>query len=383
MGSSAFSALAHACLQGQRFFRHCSTKAATRPTCRVQYRNGEKANGQPCGHLGPSEVCNLRDCVLRKFTQSQLLMDADDAGGAKKRAGVRLRDKSLANAQRKDQRRRQKVLIEHLDDLLPPDAKRLATTNGAGVRAIGLSGRSLHNVLHDVVDHLHALRRREAAQLTPDSAQPYVGSSSGTGSQSPDDEAAAMPAVGPMETHMHRCGIVSSHSLAAIELSMPDWSIARLNPAGRALFGTLPWLEFTGQCLLNSLVHGDDVCALQQLWADALARTGADDADSGPAVRKIRLWRCLSNPRAADAAVGAAGTSGDGASWAAGTTATMPTCDFSYVDAVMVAVGGCVGELAEGDSSCAVLLCVPRPELDCPQSMNLGGRYVVQVLCVV
>ena len=91
------------------------------------------------------------------------MMNADDAGRAKKSAGVRLRDKSLANAQRKDQRRRQKVLIEHLDDLLPPDAKRLATTNGAGVRAIGLSGRSLHNVLHDVVDHLHALRRREAA----------------------------------------------------------------------------------------------------------------------------------------------------------------------------------------------------------------------------
>ena len=153
--------------------------------------------------------------------------------GAKKSAGVKLRDKSLANTQRKDQRRRQKALIEHLDGLLPPDAKSQATINGVGERAIGLSGRSLHNVLHDAVEHLHALRR-QAAHLTPDRAQSYVGSSSGTGLQSPDDEAAA-PVVGPMDAHMHRCGIVSSRSLAAIELSMPGRSISRLNLGYRCM----------------------------------------------------------------------------------------------------------------------------------------------------
>ena len=40
---------------------------------------------------------------------------------------------------------------------------------------------------------------------------------------------------------------------------MPDWSITRLNTGAHAFFGSLPWMAFTGQCLYNSIVHGDDV----------------------------------------------------------------------------------------------------------------------------
>ena len=73
-------------------------------------------------------------------------------------------DKMVANAQRKDQRERQRRLIARLDQVLPPGAKRHTTVNGAGGRALGVSGRSLHNVLEDVLGFLRTLPERKAPQ---------------------------------------------------------------------------------------------------------------------------------------------------------------------------------------------------------------------------
>ena len=80
----------------------------------------------------------------------------------------RQRDKVVANAQRKKQRGRQKKLVAILDAVLPSEAKKKATSNGAGGRALGTRGRSLHNVLEDTVDFsIRGNESREKQTQTP------------------------------------------------------------------------------------------------------------------------------------------------------------------------------------------------------------------------
>ena len=87
-------------------------------------------------------------------------------------------------------------------------------------------------------------------------------------------------------------------------------------------FGSLPWMTFTGQCLYNSIVHGDDVGTLQRLWATALQRAkgstlgeptlggptlggptlGGPVAGAPIASATIRLWRFTANMSSAHAA---------------------------------------------------------------------------------
>lgn len=60
--------------------------------------------------------------------------DSKEGGGSGAGKGwIRRRDKVVANAQRKNQRVRQKKLVVVLDDVLPPHAKRRASSNGAGI----------------------------------------------------------------------------------------------------------------------------------------------------------------------------------------------------------------------------------------------------------
>ena len=74
-----------------------------------------------------------------------------------------------------------------------------------------------------------------------------------------------MPRGAQLDADAFRLSIMASHSLMAIEVSLPDWSITRVNPGASTFFGSMPSLELTGQCLLNSYVHYDDVSVLQQL----------------------------------------------------------------------------------------------------------------------
>ena len=269
-------------------------------------------------------------------------------------------DKMVANAARKDKRELQRRLIASLDHVLPPGAKRHTTVNGAGGRALGVSGRSLHNVLEDVLRFLRTLLKRKARQRP--AASDVDATTAGGGLPS----ARAIPGVpggAQLDDDAFRLSIMASHSLVAIEVSLPDWSITRVNPGASAFFGSMPPVELTGQCLLNSYVHYDDVSVLQQLCAAAITRT----SDAGNPI-SIRLLRCL--PIQDDVTTSEAG---------AGTCNSWPgvrEVSYAYVEAVLVPVSCGWAKGADAGQGCkmgAVLLCQPRPQLDRPHTMTLGG----------
>ena len=63
------------------------------------------------------------------------------------------------NDRRKDQRKHQNELVQALDTALPRAAFRNnIIKQGAGVRALGTSGRSMHQVLDDVVEYMKDLQ---------------------------------------------------------------------------------------------------------------------------------------------------------------------------------------------------------------------------------
>ena len=67
----------------------------------------------------------------------------------------------------------------------------------------------------------------------------------------PEEPPAPAPPRPPglIDADIMRRGIEASRCLAAIELSVPDWSITRLNAGAHAFFGSLPWMTFTGVML--------------------------------------------------------------------------------------------------------------------------------------
>ncbi|MGB1594606.1 MAG: hypothetical protein ACPIOQ_17755, partial [Promethearchaeia archaeon] len=312
--------------------------------------------------------------------------------------------KMLSNAQRKEMRQRQRRLIARLDELLPPGARIRATVNGAGGRALGVSGRSLHDVLEDVRDHLISTMPERNASHRP--ASPDSDAVSAGGGLSP---ASALPPLltaslhqcaaslhdarqtgscdssvqggAQVDTDMYRLSITESHSLVAIELSMPDWIITHVNPGARAFFGTLPWMRFEGQCLLNSLVHYDDVGELQQLWTSVLGERGANEAngvlsrprevgEGAQTPLRVRLLRCLPRNAAGNACPGACSKQPGERAELAGVHAV----SYSYVEIVMVPLGGARATRREQAKSGAVLMCLPCPHLDRPHTVNLCGQ---------
>jgi len=68
---------------------------------------------------------------------------------------------------------------------------------------------------------------------------------------------------------MMRDGLMSSRSLAVMELEMPSWTVISLNPAAKDLFGDTPWGSCEGQCLANSIVHFEDMPILENMWLEA------------------------------------------------------------------------------------------------------------------
>ena len=303
----------------------------------------------------------------------------------------------LSNAQRKETRERQRRLVARLDELLPPGARIRATVNGAGGRALGVSGRSLHDVLEDVRDHLISTMPERNASHRP--ASPDSDAASAGGGLSP---ASALPPLltaslyqcaeslhddssvqggAQVDTDMYRLSITESHSLVAIELSMPDWIITHVNPGARAFFGTLPWMRLEGQCLLNSLVHYDDVGELQQLWTSVLGERGANEAngvlsrprEAGEGAQtplRVRLLRCLPRNEAGNACPGACSKQPGERAELAGVHAV----SYSYVEIVMVPLGGARATRREQAKSGAVLMCLPCPHLDRPHTVNLCGQ---------
>jgi len=81
------------------------------------------------------------------------------------------------NTQRKKRRHVQNELVRQLDMVLPKDFRRGMSVNGAGGRSLGITGRSLHDVLEDTVMAVAQLQGREAKSVKPhaDSKRRKVG----------------------------------------------------------------------------------------------------------------------------------------------------------------------------------------------------------------
>ena len=75
--------------------------------------------------------------------------------------------------------------------------------------------------------------------------------------------------TGRLSGPMIRDGLMSSRSLAVMELEMPSWTVLSLNLAAEGLLGDTPWGSCQGQCLVNSIVHSHDVSILEDLWSEA------------------------------------------------------------------------------------------------------------------
>ena len=116
-------------------------------------------------------------------------------------------------------------LVATLDTVLPVEHRSCARPNGAGSRSLGTAGRSVHDVLADVVRAVAA--RRAALER---------------------------------KTMLQSCGALS------FEVEMPGWVVTSASPGAELLFENAPWGSMEGQSLAD-FVHSDDLGPFNALWS--------------------------------------------------------------------------------------------------------------------
>jgi hypothetical protein len=164
---------------------------------------------------------------------------------------------------RKEKRHRQKQNVNTLDALLPEAFRRNPVKNCAGRRSMGTEGRSLHDVLVDTIQCLKSMRAHD------ESVDANCGGPGGPTIANEHSHAQTGASSRQVTPETMRDGIMSSRSLAVMELEMPSWTIISLNPAARDLFGDTPWGSCEGQCLANSIVPFEDMPILENMWLEA------------------------------------------------------------------------------------------------------------------
>jgi len=142
-----------------------------------------------------------------------------------------------------------KKLVAQLDRELPTNFRSLRCTNGAGGRSLGLSGRSAHDVLSDVV------RAVAARRLEIESKQ-----------------------------------MLRSRGVVALEVEMPGWIITAASPGADLFFRDAPWGRIEGQSLAD-FVKREDFDDLCTICTDASVDTHPCAASLGSPVthRSIRI----------------------------------------------------------------------------------------------
>ena len=143
---------------------------------------------------------------------AQALSWADMCGDSRAEGSLKTESKT---SERKLQRKRRqrderRDLLRAIDELLPHEDKKSNPVKTSGARACGLAGRSQHNVLSDLKQHI--LRR-----LSAESSNSHV--------------LYAEPALRPDDLLcMMRSGFLSSRSMFVAEVQLPNWSIRALSP---------------------------------------------------------------------------------------------------------------------------------------------------------
>jgi hypothetical protein len=173
---------------------------------------------------------------------------------------------SLRNVERRQRRRELNVLVSRLDGMLPKTHRSKAKANGAGGRALGSRGRSLHDVLEDCID---LVRQRVAGRARSQQAR---GRAKGAGEiPSTQTLASSSSLVGAVM----RDGLFSSHSVFCVEVSMPDWRVVGLSDGAQAFFQHAPWGGALGQNFLYAVTHTGDVAALKGMLVELTTKRGA------------------------------------------------------------------------------------------------------------
>ena len=159
---------------------------------------------------------------------------------------------------RKEKRQLQKQNVNTLDALLPDAFRSNPVKNCAGRRSMGSEGRSLHDVLVDTIQCLKSMRAHDQS-VDANCGGPTIA----------NEQTHAQTESRQVTPEMMRDGLMSSRSLAVMELEMPSWTVISLNPAAKDLFGDTPWGSCEGQCLANSIVHFEDMPILENMWLEA------------------------------------------------------------------------------------------------------------------
>jgi len=174
---------------------------------------------------------------------------------------------------RKMKRRQVKNLVFQLDSMLPDEHRHnTPMMKRSGARAFGIGGRTLFSVLTDTIEYLRTIKARQQASA-----------------HAARRRACVYRALA-IEDETLREGMRSSQSLVLMEVSMPGWTIQNINVTAQELLGSPPWGDSNGQCLLNAIVHRDDLLALKEMWQQNLCAQGLselaarDDAHDGTAL---------------------------------------------------------------------------------------------------
>jgi hypothetical protein len=187
---------------------------------------------------------------------------------------------SLRNLERQQRRRELNTLVSRLDGMLPQTFLSRATAHGAGGRALGSRGRSLHDVLKDSI---HLVRERLGEQHRSKSAR-----GRGKGSPAGAPNVQALPAsTGPVDSsQLMRDSLLSTQGVFCVELRMPDWHIVRLSAGAQAFFQHAPWGGGSGQSFLHAFVHTEDVSLLKNMLEELNERSGTARQGSGQVLGK-------------------------------------------------------------------------------------------------
>ena len=201
------------------------------------------------------EICQHSNIASIAATTGRFLLH--DGGGVKTAPATikALKQGAARETTQTSTKRVGKELVRQLDMVLPKEFRRGMSVNGAGGRSLGITGRSLHDVLEDTVMAVARLRGREAKSVKPhaDSRRRRIASAQPAAPSSAKPTTSALQAdsvYGPMlravlesqsvsedRSRLHGLIAASSCSSFSIRPTSMDGTIDRLMPEGFTVGG--------------------------------------------------------------------------------------------------------------------------------------------------
>jgi hypothetical protein len=184
------------------------------------------------------------------------------------------------NERRKEGRRNVNKMLAHLDEILPKTFQSSPSPNGAGGRAVGAQGRSLHDVLNDTVRYFKHIRQE-----------------------------ALHKAHGVERAEAVKGSLTSAKSLLCVEVEGgkgDSCTITGLGEGAKSFFKHSPWGDAIGHSIAH-FIRCEDLPAFHRL-VDASKKSQADvnmlgeaKVDVGVSVRMMHFSRMPAGEKQGDA----------------------------------------------------------------------------------